>query len=63
MLGFGVCAWIYGDAPLDATLGRIAAAGYDGVEVPGEPGLFVEPKRPPSQAWQSHFIAFSVLPA
>jgi len=35
---FGVCAWIYGDAPLDATFGRIAAAGYDGVEIPGEPG-------------------------
>jgi sugar phosphate isomerase/epimerase len=37
---FGVCAWIYGDAPLDATFGRIAAAGYDGVEIPGEPGSF-----------------------
>jgi D-psicose/D-tagatose/L-ribulose 3-epimerase len=34
---FGVCAWIYGDAPLDETMGRIAAAGYDGVEIPGEP--------------------------
>ncbi|MGH2374366.1 MAG: sugar phosphate isomerase/epimerase family protein, partial [bacterium] len=33
----GVCAWIYGDAPLDETLARIAAAGYDGVELPGEP--------------------------
>jgi D-psicose/D-tagatose/L-ribulose 3-epimerase len=33
----GVSAWIYGDAPLDATLARIAAAGYDGVELPGEP--------------------------
>jgi sugar phosphate isomerase/epimerase len=33
----GVSAWIYGDAPLDETLGRIAAAGYDGVELPGEP--------------------------
>ena len=30
-------AWIYGDAPLPETLGRIAAAGYDGVELPGEP--------------------------
>lgn len=30
-------AWIYGDAPLTETLGRIAAAGYDGVELPGEP--------------------------
>ena len=35
----GVCAWIYGDAPLDDTFGRIAAAGYDGVEIPGEPSL------------------------
>jgi sugar phosphate isomerase/epimerase len=34
---FGVSAWIYGDAPLEETLGRIAAAGYDGVELPGEP--------------------------
>ncbi|MDR7484626.1 MAG: sugar phosphate isomerase/epimerase family protein [Armatimonadota bacterium] len=33
----GVCAWIYGDAPLEDTLARIAAAGYDGVELPGEP--------------------------
>jgi sugar phosphate isomerase/epimerase len=33
-----VAAWIYGDAPLEATLARIAAAGYDGVEIPGEPG-------------------------
>ncbi len=36
-LPFGVCAWIYGDAPLASTLGRIAATGYDGVEIPGEP--------------------------
>lgn len=34
---FGVSAWIYGDAPLPETLARIAAAGYDGVEIPGEP--------------------------
>ncbi len=34
---FGVCAWIYGDAPLEGTLERIASAGYDGVELPGEP--------------------------
>lgn len=33
----GVCAWIYGDAPMEQTLGRISAAGYDGVELPGEP--------------------------
>ncbi len=37
---FGVCTWIYGDAPLERTLARIVAAGYDGVEIPGEPGLF-----------------------
>jgi sugar phosphate isomerase/epimerase len=34
---FGVSAWIYGDAPLTETLARVAAAGYDGVELPGEP--------------------------
>jgi sugar phosphate isomerase/epimerase len=38
MMRFGVCAWIYGSAPLGETLARIAAAGYDGVELPGEPG-------------------------
>jgi sugar phosphate isomerase/epimerase len=35
---FGVSAWIYGDAPLPETLARIKAAGFDGVELPGEPG-------------------------
>lgn len=34
---FGVAAWIYGEAPLETTLARIAAAGYEGVELPGEP--------------------------
>jgi sugar phosphate isomerase/epimerase len=34
----GVCSWIYGSAPLGETLARIAAAGYEGVELPGEPG-------------------------
>ena len=33
----GACTWIYGEAPLDETLGRIAAAGCDGVELLGEP--------------------------
>jgi D-psicose/D-tagatose/L-ribulose 3-epimerase len=37
---FGVCAWIFGEAPLTETLGRIAAAGYDGVEIPGEPEAY-----------------------
>lgn len=40
----GVCAWIYGDAPLHVTLGHIAAAGYDGVELPGEPGAWAPPE-------------------
>jgi sugar phosphate isomerase/epimerase len=35
-----VSAWIYGDAPLAATLERIAAAGYDAVELPGEPAAW-----------------------
>ena len=33
----GVCAWIYGDAALEETFARIAGAGYDGIEIPGEP--------------------------
>lgn len=36
----GACTWIYGDAPLADTLARIAAAGCDGVELPGEPDQF-----------------------
>jgi sugar phosphate isomerase/epimerase len=36
-VALGVCAWVYGDAPLDGTLRRIAAAGYRAVELPGEP--------------------------
>jgi len=35
----GACTWIYGEAPLAETLARIAAAGCDGVELPGEPDL------------------------
>ena len=34
---FGVCAWIYGDAPLAETMARIAAAGYDGSKVTRTP--------------------------
>ena len=34
---FGVSAWIYGDAA-PQTFARIKAAGFDGVELPGEPG-------------------------
>ncbi|HYL79502.1 MAG TPA: sugar phosphate isomerase/epimerase family protein [Candidatus Acidoferrum sp.] len=41
---FGVCAWIFGGAPLEETLGRIAAAGYEGVEIPGEPGAYSPPE-------------------
>lgn len=33
----GACAWIFGDASLAETLERIADAGCDGVELPGEP--------------------------
>lgn len=33
----GACTWIFGEAPLSDTLARIAAAGCDGVELPGEP--------------------------
>lgn len=36
----GACTWIYGNAPLDETLARIAAAGCDAVELPGEPEQF-----------------------
>jgi D-psicose/D-tagatose/L-ribulose 3-epimerase len=33
----GACTWIFGEAPMADTLARIAAAGCDGVELPGEP--------------------------
>jgi sugar phosphate isomerase/epimerase len=42
-LPLGVCAWVYGDAPLDETLRRIAAAGYRAVELPGEPDRWPAP--------------------
>ena len=45
-------AWIYGDAPLPETLARIAAAGFDGVELPGEPGRW-PPGGPPPLARRS----------
>jgi len=35
----GACTWIY-EAPLEDTLGRIAASGCDGVELLGEPGMW-----------------------
>lgn len=35
----GACTWIYG-APLEETLGRVAASGCDGVELLGEPTLW-----------------------
>jgi sugar phosphate isomerase/epimerase len=37
VLPVGACTWIYGQESLDETLGRIAAAGCDGVELQGEP--------------------------
>ncbi len=37
VLPLGACSWIYGTTSLDETLGRIAAAGCDGVELLGEP--------------------------
>ncbi|HLW60157.1 MAG TPA: sugar phosphate isomerase/epimerase family protein [bacterium] len=33
----GACVWVYGDVPLADALARIADAGCDGVELPGEP--------------------------
>ena len=35
---FGVCTWIFGDSPLEAVAARLAAIGYDGVELFGDPG-------------------------
>jgi sugar phosphate isomerase/epimerase len=32
------CEWIFGDADLPRTVARLAAAGYDGIEIIGEPG-------------------------
>lgn len=39
MRPLGACTWIY-EAPLEDTLGRIAASGCDGVELLGEPGMW-----------------------
>jgi hypothetical protein len=35
----GVSAWIYGDAPLDETLGRIATAGYEPIKDAASPAI------------------------
>jgi sugar phosphate isomerase/epimerase len=37
MYRLGACTWIYGEAPLDEILARIAGAGCEGVELLGEP--------------------------
>jgi D-psicose/D-tagatose/L-ribulose 3-epimerase len=34
--GYGICTWTFGDLPLEDIAGRVAALGYDGVEVLGE---------------------------
>ena len=39
MRPLGACTWIY-EAPLEDTLGRIAASGCDGVELLGEPEMW-----------------------
>ncbi len=33
---YGVCTWIFGDQPLAETAARLAAMGYDGVELMGD---------------------------
>jgi len=30
---YSVCQWIYGDEPIEKTMGRLARIGYDGVEI------------------------------
>ena len=36
----GICAWIFGERPLGALAADLAAWGYDGLEINGEPGLY-----------------------
>ncbi|MBI4839505.1 MAG: sugar phosphate isomerase/epimerase, partial [candidate division NC10 bacterium] len=33
---YGACTWIFGDEPLADTTARLAAQGYDGVELLGD---------------------------
>lgn len=33
---YGVCTWVFGGEPLPRTAGRLAALGYDGVELAGD---------------------------
>jgi D-psicose/D-tagatose/L-ribulose 3-epimerase len=35
---FAACEWIFGQRPLEETIGALAAAGYDALVVVGEPG-------------------------
>jgi sugar phosphate isomerase/epimerase len=37
---FGICNWVFGAEPLQATLRRLARYGYDGIELAAEPGKY-----------------------
>jgi len=46
-LGFFVNTWIFGNRPMAEVIERVAALGYDGLEVVGEPKLFPAEKFAP----------------
>lgn len=46
-LGFYVNSWIFGSCPMEEVIDRVAALGYDGLEVVGEPKLFPASKFAP----------------
>ena len=39
-IGFFVNSWIFGDIALERIVKRIAALGYDGIELVGEPKIY-----------------------
>jgi len=43
---FGVCTWIFGDEPIEGVARKVAAMGYDGVELKGDPTLSAAALKP-----------------
>jgi len=43
---FGVCTWVFGDAPLEEVARTVAGMGYDGLELKGDPACSPVALRP-----------------
>lgn len=57
---YGVCTWIFGDAPLPAIARRVAAIGLDGVELFGD--LALNPREVRAILADNHLAVLSLTP-